>query len=112
MRNPLIATRVRLQDAAESLSVAYWIMSERSAGDYHLRSAGKSLMRALAGSESEHNHEREGLRELIREAIENVHDMDVTFDDYAEGVIDALMESAIPGYAKAAEADRGREAAA
>lgn len=35
---------------------------------------------------------RDKIAEAVREAIDNVHDMDVTFDDYAQASADAILD--------------------
>lgn len=79
----IIKTRIHLQYAAERLLVAYWAENT----NYHRNEARSDLRRALGGDD---------LEGIIVEAIDNVHDMDVTFEDYARSIVNALLDHAIP----------------
>lgn len=81
-----IETKCHLSSVAEHLAVAYWIE-----GNFHPKEAREELTHALCGSYS-----RDALEEMIVEAIDNVHDMDVTFEDYARSIVDAILNYAVP----------------
>lgn len=80
-----IETRYSLNSASESLVVAYW-----SNPDFHVPNAREAITRALCGGD------RATLIDMIENAMDNVHDMDVTFTDYATAVADALLDYAAP----------------
>ena len=86
MNTRYIPTRYHLREAAESLLVAYWTQDP-----YHVRQARQALTEALCGG-----GDKEILIDIIENAIDNVHDMDVTFTDYATAVVNALLNTAIP----------------
>ena len=80
-----LQTRYALREASESLLVAYWTKRP-----VHIHEARERLVEALCGGD------KDILIDLIENAIDNVHDMDVTFTDYATSVADALLDYAAP----------------
>ena len=83
-----IKVRLALRDATEALTIAYW--SDQP--DHHLERAQTALTNALCGGDGN----KDDLVDLIANAMDDVRDADVTFDDYAKAVADALIQSAIP----------------
>jgi hypothetical protein len=88
MPSQQIKVRLALREATEALIAAYWSDQPK----YHLERAQDCLTAALCGGSGN----KDDLVDLIANAMDDVHDMDVTFDDYAKAVADALIQSAIP----------------
>jgi len=64
--------------------------------DHHMRQARQQLLALLTQDSGPIPEVRATLVDLIENAIDDVHDMDVTFKDYAESVVDALLENVVP----------------
>ena len=63
---------------------------------HHLRQARQNLLFMLSQDHTSVFEARDMLVDIIESAIDDVHDMDVTFEDYAESVVDALLENVVP----------------
>ena len=82
----LAHAKAAARDLENNLSATYW-----SEHDFHLERAVDALCRFLTDGGN-----RDHLIDLIANAMDDVHDMDVTMDDYAKAVADAIINTAIP----------------
>lgn len=64
--------------------------------DHHLRQARHYLLMLLTQDSGLVPELRAALVDDIENAIDDVHDMDVTFKDYAESIADKLIENIAP----------------
>lgn len=82
------------RDLSERLLVASWTGDGR---DYHIEQARKKLIMLLySGDPSDVQVARSEVLDLIGTAIDDTHDIDVTTADYAEAVLNALLDSVAP----------------
>lgn len=63
---------------------------------FHVRQARHYLLCVLAQDVAAMPEVRATLVDLIENAMDSVHDMDVTFKDYANAVVDVLLENVVP----------------
>jgi len=82
-----IKSLARLNSACDSLVSAY----EESDTSYHVKQARAAFCRALSGGV-----DYEGLLDLVEEAVNETHDIDVTDRDYARAVVNALLDTVAP----------------
>lgn len=96
MSDPIIATRYHLRDAADSLVVA--IHKDGPAKNPHLQFARNSIAKALMPDAEGMPYlaGEEWLIETIAEAIADSVDIDVTYEDQARFVVDALFKHLKP----------------
>jgi len=85
-----IKARLALREATEALIVAHWSEDPK----HHLERAQRCLTTALCGG----NGNKDDLVDLIANTMDDVHDEDVPFEDYAKAIADALIQSAIPDH--------------
>lgn len=82
------------RDLSERLLVASWTNDSR---DYHLEQARKKLIMLLySGDPSDVQVARSAVLDLIATAIDDAHDVGVPTADYAEAVLEALLDSVAP----------------
>ncbi len=86
-------THLTARQMSDRLLLAHY---DTDRAEHHLRQARQYLLMLLTQDSGLFPEVRATLVDLIENAIDDVHDIDVTFNDYAESVVDALLQNVVP----------------
>lgn len=87
-----VTAKIRADKIADSCCVAFW----KDADTFHVKNAREQLTNLISGAPPGADNHRAWAIDLIEGALSNANDIDVTFENFAEAVLDAILDAAIP----------------